>query len=176
VGRSCGEDLRDIVARTAPTLRAMPVESTGLHGTPGKWSAREIIGHLIDSASNNHQRFVRAALGTHLRFEGYEQDAWVRMQNYADAPWPDLVALWESLNLHIARVMDAIPQAVAVMQRTDHNLDAIAWETVPAQEPVTLEYFMRDYASHLQHHLRQIDAGLAQAPVRQRGTGAIRAR
>jgi hypothetical protein len=64
--------------------------------------------------------------------------------------------------------MEATPEDVLGMARSDHNLHQLAWEVVPEDEPVTLEYFMRDYVGHLKHHLRQIDPDLADAPVRQR--------
>ncbi len=123
---------------------------------PGKWSPREIIGHLIDSASNNHQRFVRAGGQDDLVFPAYAQNQWVELQDYQHASWADLVSLWAAFNRHLARVMTAIPESVRSRPRTRHNLDEIAWRVVPATEPVTLDYFMMDYVEHLEHHLRQI--------------------
>jgi hypothetical protein len=115
-----------------------------------------VIGHLIDSASNNHQRFVRAQFQEDLIFSGYEQDAWVSLQRYRDAPWDELIALWCSFNLHIARVMEAVPKDERVRLRARHNLDELAWKPVPRDQPVTLDYFMSDYVAHLEHHLRQV--------------------
>ena len=135
---------------------------------PGKWSPAEIIGHLIDSASNNHQRFVRARFRADLRFDGYDQDAWVQAQAYRSAPWLGLIELWVAFNLHLARVIENTPHDVLTAEREDHNLDLLAWEAVPAEKPVTLEYFMRDYVAHMKHHLRQIDPTLAEPPSRQR--------
>jgi hypothetical protein len=165
------EALRRTVARAAPRLRAMPTDAAARPRIPGKWSPAQIVGHLIDSASNNHQRFVRARFQTDLRFPGYDQDAWVEAQRYASAPWPDLVELWAAFNLHLARVMESTPADILRAARSDHDLDVIAWEVVPANEPVTLEYFMRDYVGHLQHHLRQIEPSLADPPARQRVGG-----
>src|SRR5437868_14269940 len=93
---------------------------------PGKWCPREIIGHLIDSASNNHQRFVRAQFKDDLVFPGYAQNAWVSAQRYQDAPWRDLVTLWAAFNEHLARVVDAIPQDVLSRPRHPHNLHELA--------------------------------------------------
>ena len=162
------KDLSRTVVNAAAVLRAMPAERARSRPAPGKWSPAEIIGHLIDSASNNHQRFVRARFTDGLRFAGYDQDEWVRAQRYREAPWPELVTLWETYNLHLARVMESTPHAIRTRPRHDHNLDVIAWETVPADQPATLEYFMRDYLGHLRHHLRQIDPGLADPPERLR--------
>jgi len=162
------QDLSDTARKAAGALRAMPVEEARARRAPDKWSPQEIIGHLVDSASNNHQRFVRARDRDDLRFPGYDQVAWVKSQNYRDAPWLELIDLWETFNLHLARVMDGVPETIRLRPRADHNLDAIAWETVPADEAVTLEYFMRDYVGHLKHHLRQIDNSLASQPPVQR--------
>jgi hypothetical protein len=59
-----------------------------LKPAPDRWSKKEILGHLIDSAANNHQRFVRAQGTPRLEFPGYEQEFWVATQAYASAPGP----------------------------------------------------------------------------------------
>lgn len=123
---------------------------------PGKWNSHEILGHLIDSAANNHVRFVRAQFSDDLVFPGYEQDRWVALQNYSGEPWPDLVQLWTLYNLHLVHVVSGIPSERLTLSRQDHSLDRIAWKTVPKNQPVTLEYFIRDYVGHLKHHLAQI--------------------
>jgi hypothetical protein len=154
------EDLRDIVEAAAVRLLAVTPEASARRPGAGKWSAREIVGHLIDSASNNHQRFVRAQFRDDLVFPGYEQDQWVAAQKYNDAPWAELVTLWRTFNLHIARVMEAVPESERLRPRAKHNLYETATIGVPAGEPATLDYFMRDYVEHLKLHLRQIDATL----------------
>jgi hypothetical protein len=153
---SPGTLLRAAVDRATPALRALSDADAARRPAPGKWSPKEIVGHLIDSASNNHQRFVRAQLQDDLRFPGYAQDDWVRVQRYQDAPWGELVELWRGFNLHLARLMDAIPEEVRLREHRQHNLHELAWRTVPAEEPTTLDYFLRDYVGHLEHHLRQI--------------------
>jgi hypothetical protein len=128
----------------------------GFPGRRVKWSPKEVIGHLIDSAANNHQRFVRAQLNDELSFLGYEQEDWVRVQGYNQEPWQQLVQLWKHYNLHLLHVMSLVPEQTRTKPRTTHNLDQIAWKTVAAKNPVTLEYFMRDYVAHMKNHLRQI--------------------
>ncbi len=150
------EDLSRIVRAGAARLLDVSEHDSACRPQPGKWSAREIIGHLIDSAANNHGRFVRAQLTDGLIFDGYRQEEWVRLQNYQEAPWPLLVRLWRDYNLHLARVIEAVPAEVRHRKRPRHNLHEIAWRTVPESQPVTLEYFMRDYVDHLEHHLRQV--------------------
>jgi DinB superfamily len=150
------DDLRTTVGRVSASLSAMTDDTAARRPAPGKWSPKEVIGHLVDSAANNHQRFVRAQFQDDLIFPGYEQDGWVSVQRYQDAPWQDLVSLWRSYNLHIARLMEVTPDEVRLRKRHRHNLDELAWQPVPAGEPSTLDYFMRDYVLHLHHHLRQI--------------------
>lgn len=152
------DDLEATVRGTAKRLARVADADAARRPAPGKWCAKEIIGHLIDSASNNHQRFVRARWQEDLVFAGYEQDAWVEAQRYREAPWPELLHLWEDFNLHLARVMKATPDAVRLRSHTRHNLDQLAWKPTAAEQPATLDYFMRDYVDHLKHHLRQIEA------------------
>jgi DinB family protein len=149
-------ELRESVLRAESRLRGISNEASQHRPAPSKWCPREIIGHLIDSASNNHQRFVRAQFKEDLIFPGYEQDAWVSAQQYREAPWSELIELWRQFNLHIARVMESVPNDERIRPRARHNLDEIAWNTVPRDQPATLDYFMRDYVAHLKHHLSQI--------------------
>jgi DinB superfamily len=154
------EDLRTTVSRVAARLLEMSDTGAARHPAPEKWSAKEIIGHLIDSAANNHLRFVRAQVTNDLVAPGYPQEDFVRLQQYQQAPWPELVTLWREYNLHIARVIEAMPDDLRLRERREHNLDQIAWQSVPREQPVTLDYFMADYVAHLHHHLRQIEAAL----------------
>jgi hypothetical protein len=153
-----GDALRRAVAAALPRLRAVSETQSAAPRAPGKWSPREVIGHLIDSASNNHQRFVRARFQEDLVFAGYKQDDWVRNQNYREAPWTDLVELWRLYNLHLARVLDGIPEDVWKRETRKHTFDKILMVRVPAGEPATLEHLRRDYVAHLQHHVEQVTA------------------
>lgn len=150
------KDFRETVEAAAVRLLSMTDERSARRGATGAWSPKEIIGHLIDSASNNHQRFVRAQFTDDLVFPGYEQEAWVRVQDYGQASWPLLVELWKTYNLHLAHVMSRVPEESRRRPRAVHNLDRIAWRSVGADTPATLEYFMLDYIGHLKNHLRQI--------------------
>jgi hypothetical protein len=148
-------DFRQTVDQATERLLALSDDEATTRSAPGKWSRKEIIGHLIDSASNNHGRFVRAQLQDDLVFPGYDQDAWVRTQHYQDRPWTDLVRLWQAFNLHIATVMETADRHDVQRPRARHNLDQLAWRAVSAMQSTTLEYFMRDYVDHLKHHLAQ---------------------
>ena len=147
---------RQTVDTAAARLLALPADAAATRPAPDKWSPKEIVGHLIDSASNNHGRFVRAQLQDDLTFSGYEQAGWVSVQRYQECDWPSLVRLWQAFNHHIAHVMETAPAETLSRPRVRHNLDMLAWQPVSASQPVTLDYFMRDYVAHLEHHLRQI--------------------
>jgi hypothetical protein len=156
VTTTLGARLRDTVIAAAGRLESIPDDAASRAPAPGKWSPKEVIGHLIDSACNNHSRFVRARLQDGLEFPGYDQEAWVSAQDYASAKWSDLIALWRDYNIHLARIVDLIPREILETPRSQHNLDVIAWKTVPRNQPTTLEYFIADYIDHLEHHLQQI--------------------
>jgi hypothetical protein len=107
--------------------------------------AETVVGHLIDSAANNHHRFVRAQQGDALVFPAYEQDHWVACQRYQDRAWEDLVALWHAYNRHLAHVIGRI---------ADDRRHVPC--TIGPDAPVTLAFLADDYVVHLRHHLEQV--------------------
>ena len=151
-------DFRSTVVDATERLRAISAEQSARKSSPEQWSIKEVLGHLIDSAANNHQRFVRAQFTDDLVFPGYEQEKWVNAQRYNDEPWSDMVQLWSSYNLHLLHVISAIPEATLMRARIRHNLDQIALHPVDKKDPTTLDYFVRDYLVHMKHHLDQIFA------------------
>ena len=140
------DDLLTTIDEALPRLRAVSNEIAMQPVGPEKWTIKEVIGHLIDSATNNHQRFVRAQHGP-LVFPAYMQDHWVTSQRYHDREWSDLIDLWSAYNRHIAHVIRQIPA-----DRRDTRC------TIGSNEPVTLEFLARDYVDHLRHHLLQVGA------------------
>jgi hypothetical protein len=114
----------------------------------GKWIRKEILGHLIDSAFNNQQRFVRAQLASTYVGPGYEQAAWVAVNGYRERPWRELVEIWVAANRHLAAVIERVPASKLATPCT-----------IGDGKPVTLEYVMQDYLTHMKHHLEQIAAG-----------------
>ena len=130
-----GEQLRTAVELAAAGLATMSDAQAGGSPAPGKWSPKQIIGHLVDSASNNHGRFVRAQLDEDLVFPGYQQDSWVRVQDYAASGWQSLVTLWREYNFHIAHIVERIPESVMMRPRVRHNLNKIAWKQCRLTSP-----------------------------------------
>jgi ribosomal-protein-alanine N-acetyltransferase len=147
---------RDDLAAAEPLLRRLTDASARTPLAPGKWSPKHVIGHLIDSASVNHERVVRARQLDDLVFPGYDQDAWVDAQQYDDASWAELLDLWLGFNRHLARVFAATPEEERCRPRERHNFDVIAFRAVSPDVASTLDYLMKDYVVHLEHHVTQI--------------------
>jgi len=148
--------LERTVDQASAWLVTLPETTVRWRPKTSAWSAIEIIGHLIDSAANNHQRFVRAAGQDDLIFPGYAQDDWVRAQQYATAPWNEVISLWHSYNRHLVRVMAAVPTDVRYRQHDRHNMHQLGWQPYAADKPATLDDLMHDYVLHLEHHLSQV--------------------
>jgi hypothetical protein len=150
------EDFKATIDTAAPRLREISEAQSEQPRAEEHWSAKQIIGHLIDSAANNHARFVVAQIKDDLVFAGYDQNSWVEIQHYQQSPWAQLVDLWRAYNLHLLHVMVATPAEKLNNRCTQHSLQTIAFETVKESEPATLGYLMQDYVVHLKHHLAQI--------------------
>jgi hypothetical protein len=150
---SISTELSHVISSAEAVLQQVSEEQSRQPILKGGWSPKQVLGHLIDSASNNHQRFVRAALQGPLDFPGYDQQGWVRVQAVEEAPWPALIALWASYNRHLAHVIAHLPPA---------QLGATC--RIGSGEPVTLRFLVEDYLRHLLHHLAQLGAV---APARQ---------
>jgi len=153
------DDFRQTVESASPRLLQISEEQAEQPRAEEHWSSKQILGHLIDSAANNHARFVLGQIKDDLIFPGYDQDGWVRTNHYQEAAWPRLVELWRSYNLHLHHLMTHADEAKMSTPCTLHTLEEIAFNTVPKSEPVTLEYLMKDYVDHLKHHLDQIFSG-----------------
>ncbi len=135
--------LRDTIARELSQLEAFPPEEAAVKpANPAHWSPKEELGHLVDSAVNNHQRFVRAALHGEYTGPGYAQNDWVDLHAYQEMPWGHIVDLWFRFNAFLARVVAQIP---------DSALDTLCH--VGPYPPETLGFVIQDYVVHMQHHL-----------------------
>lgn len=117
--------------------------------TPEKWSKKEIVGHLIDSAHNNLRRFIVGQYQEHQRIV-YEQNFWVNANHYQQAEKVELITLWAALNKRIAVVLNEMPETVYL-----HVVDT---QNLTLGEP-TLLWLAADYVAHLKHHINQIFPG-----------------
>ena len=139
------KQLREIIDVTRPKLQSIPETRASDKPYPEKWSTKEILGHLIDSAANNHQRIVRmqevADIGT-LR---YTQPHWVKSQYYQSEEWNDIVEFWYRYNAHLAHIIAHIDAA---------SLDSVC--DMGYARPATLKFVVEDYVRHVQHHVDQI--------------------
>jgi len=141
-------ELEVALANVPPRLLQISDTDAAYRSAPDRWSKKEILGHLIDSAGNNHQRFVRGQFTSRLEIPGYEQMSWVASQAYVTEPWTDLIALWTAFNRHLLHVLKAMPES------------AFANEIViGTNQPMTLKGVAVDYVRHLNHHLGQIFVG-----------------
>ena len=150
--KNLSAELVGIVEAAEANLRNVTEEESQAPILSGGWSRKQLLGHLIDSASNNHQRFVRAALQDSLEFPGYDQDGWQDVQAAQDVPWETLLALWVNYNRYLAHIITHLPAA---------KLDVPC--RIASNQPVTLRFLAADYLSHLVHHLEQIDSRAASA-------------
>jgi hypothetical protein len=139
--------LEALVQSVPGRLLALGEAGSRMRRSPGAWSRRQILGHLVDSASNNHQRFVRGQLAADVEFPAYDGEGFVAVQRYDEEPWEALVELWRAYNRHLVHVMSRVPpEKYANQVRSGPD------------EPGTLGAHMKDYVVHLEHHLGQIFA------------------
>jgi hypothetical protein len=141
-------DIENAIEVACKKLQSLTENVVHKRPTPTDWSAKEVVGHLIDSASNNHQRFVRLQITDGLAFPdyGHDNDAWVKIQRYQDVSWDDLLCLWQGLNRHLARIIRDV---------NDKCIDHI-W-VVDEDNTITLGELMNDYLRHLKIHIVQIE-------------------
>jgi DinB family protein len=141
--------LFEIIEKARLELKAIDEKIASTKKIEDKWSMKEIIGHLIDSASNNHQRFVRLQNPTEIVSIKYDQEFWVEAQAYQSEKWVDLVELWYFYNKHLSHLVANLNQAML-----DNKCD------MGYAEAKNLEFVIRDYIRHLEHHLNQIVSGV----------------
>lgn len=144
------ETAREFRAEIERLRGALLALSPALADTPwrvGGWTRKQIVGHLLDSAANNRQRFVRAAIDGQYAGPGYAQDAWVVAHGYVDDSWETLLRWWQAEHEILVTVVDRIP---------GERLEAMC--VVGDDAPVTLRFLIEDYLRHQRHHFEQLSA------------------
>ena len=148
--------LNKIIANANDQIDQLTDHEVAFKPTPEQWSKKELVGHLIDSAYNNHQRFLRASTQDDLIFQGYDQNNWVVMNNYQKRDWEALVATWVTANAHLGQLIDGLPSALLNRPTPKHNFHHICMNRIHEKETTTLAYLIWDYLFHLEHHLIQL--------------------
>lgn len=155
-------NLREITLQAFEELLMVDDNDAAVKPAPNKWSAKEILGHLIDSASNNHGRFVRAQHEEEFQILGYQQNEWVNIQGYQDQEWQDLLIMWRQFNLLLSNLMFNTPPSVREQKLSIPDSFLPSGPDLK-EEPGTLGYLMEDYVVHLKKHLGQIRVALSLA-------------
>ena len=137
--------LRALIDHVPARLEQLPAGKVENKPAPSKWSPKEELGHLLDSAANNHQRIVGTPLEDRPALPGYDGDRWVELHAYQKRDWRELIELWRALNLQLLAAAQAVPRPA--WQRTC---------TIAGSAPLTLQFVFDDYLRHMLHHLQHI--------------------
>ena len=132
--------LNDTLTRELPALRAMTEERASAPVPEGKWTSKQELGHLLDSATNNRIRFVRAALEGKYEGPTYQQNDWVRIHDYNAMAWSDIVDMWAAYNKLLVHLVQRIPE-----EALDNPVNVYGTQT--------LGFMIDDYVLHMRHHL-----------------------
>ena len=143
--KSIANKLSNAISENESWLKQLPEKQAGMKPSAKKWSKKEILGHLIDSAANNHQRIVRALYHAAEQFPPYDQNKWVEQQHYQELNWADLLEFWLAYNSHLTHLIALIPTEA---ESRPCNIGK--------ENPVTLQFVVEDYLRHLEHHLEQL--------------------
>ena len=127
------------------TIVNVPEETAGIKLSEDIWSLKEIIGHLIDSASNNHQRFVRLQFDDLLNFPPYDAEQWIRVQKYRDMNWNRLILLWYNYNCILINIIECM----------DSNSFSNVW--AKDEDAIRLDELVADYYRHLRVHVQHFE-------------------
>ena len=150
------QSLTDILAKAIPILALISEKESSSPLAPGKWSRKEILGHLCDSAFNNHRRIVQCLLTGDIVTSGYQQDEWVNIQNYSSMAWAMITDLWTSNNRHIAHITASADPSAMTKPVHHSNWHLFGYAKMEPGDTVRLYDLLWDYLYHLEHHLYQI--------------------
>lgn len=132
-----------IIKNVPSILREIGEQKMSVKPSPTKWSKKEIIGHLIDSATNNHQRFVRGQFETIPEIR-YDQNKWNEYSFYQQIDSEQIISFWTIYNKQLIEIIKRIPA---------ENLKR---QIKVGEKLLTIEFLIADYVEHLEHHLKQV--------------------
>ena len=136
--------LEQLIQVIPEKLSAISESDFSFKPTPEKWSKKEILGHLLDSATNNHQRFVRGQFEEIPAGSAYAQNEWVKYSFYQEMDSKHLIAFWKMYHQHLVEIIKRIPAS------------ALPNKIKIREDYATLEFLIIDYVEHQEHHLRQL--------------------
>ncbi|MPY67441.1 DinB family protein [Deinococcus sp. SDU3-2] len=140
---------REEIGAIQSWLGTLDEETVSRVPAPGVWSPKQVLGHLVDSACNNHARWARMATEDDLVFPVWDQDAWNLAQDWQGRPWAEILDLWHAYNLHLAHFAALLPpERLHTARATVGRLNG--------KQPITLGELLEHYDRHLSHHLGQI--------------------
>jgi hypothetical protein len=137
--------LHSLLEEVPERLGRMPLGKVDAKTAELTWSPKQELGHLLDSAANNHQRIVRAQIEQEPAMPGYNADEWVELHKYQDRDWQEMIGIWRALNMQLLVAAEAVPDT--------------AWErtcTIGDSMPLTLKFVFEDYLEHMMHHLQHM--------------------
>jgi len=140
-------ELNKIVNEYSLRISAISDQELSVKPLPNKWSKKEVLGHLIDSAQNNLRRFVCGQYESTPPKIVYDQDYWVKANNYQQTNGTEVIAMWKLINNQIATILETMP-ASSYPKECDTGKNSVTLHS--------LEWLADDYVKHLKHHLNQI--------------------
>jgi hypothetical protein len=144
--------LRQLLDRALPALYSMSNDVAGKGSSKDSWSAKQELGHLLDSAVVNHARIMRVLAEDNPNLSGYDGPYWVAVHNYQERDWNELVAIWEHLNEHLLMAAEGVQK------------DCQQRSCIFDGKPATLEFLLSDYVHHAADHLSHF-SGLTKADL-----------
>ncbi len=141
------ELLKHLVEAEPSQLGELSDARAALKPSPEKWSPKEELGHLLDSAANNHLRIVRTLFEDRPAMPSYQQQRWVQVHRYQERDWRELIDTWAALNRQLLAAAASV---------TDSDWTRTC--TIAGYEPMTLSSVIEDYVAHMSHHLAHIKA------------------
>ena len=141
--------LEDVVADAMVWLGALSDARASVPESAGKWNAKQVIGHLTDSAVNNLGRIVRMQIAPGLKMPGYEHEEWVALQHYSEREWSKVLEVWAALNGQVAWTVAHVDKA------------KLGTRGEVSGSELTLGFLIEDYIAHMEHHLRAMRGWLA---------------
>lgn len=148
--KNVAAELRLIITTYSTVFTALQEEDFSTKPNPEKWSKKEIVGHLIDSAQNNLRRFIVAQYEATPPLIVYDQDFWVKANDYQNMTSMDVIVAWMLVNYRICVVLENMPEA---------NYSKQCNTGKDKEQLYTLDWLAQDYLKHLKHHINQIVPG-----------------